>query len=114
MDDISDMLLLVYDVSLDTNGAWVEIARGSGGVATLTSSTPEAVDGSAGAVGVAGDAARADHVHALGPLVANLDFDQNEAVSLILENSTGPDAASEAEGQIYYDTAANRPKVWVV
>lgn len=114
MDDDSDVLMLYYDALLDTNGAWVEIARGAGGVATLSNNTPEAVDGTAGSAGVGGAGSRDDHVHALGPLVADLDFDQNEAKSLILENSTGPDPAAEVEGQIYYDTGSNRPKVWVI
>jgi len=29
MDDIDDIILLIYDATLDTNGAWIEIARGT-------------------------------------------------------------------------------------
>lgn len=44
MDDEDDALFLVYDLSLDTNGAWIEISRGAGvvsltGIETLTNKT---------------------------------------------------------------------------
>lgn len=113
MDGDVRMLLLMYDSSVDTNGAWQEVSRGLGAVAILTSTAPVAVDGAAAAVGVATDAARQDHVHALGPLVADLDFSQQEADSFRLQNlSTGPDAASEVNGQMFYDTDDNHPYVW--
>lgn len=113
MDNISDMLLLMYDATIGA-GSWVEVARGSGGVASLTSTTPEPTDGTAGAAGNDGDAARADHIHALGPLVADLDFNSNNALSFVLENSSAaPDSGSEQPGQLYYDTDDDRPKIWV-
>lgn len=62
MDDIDDYMLLIYDVGQDTNGAWVEVSRGQGAVATLTSSAPEDV-GITAAVGDGSDAARDNHVH---------------------------------------------------
>lgn len=114
MDGDVRMLLLMYDASVDTNGAWQEVSRGNGAAALLTSTNPEPVDGTGVAVGVASDAARRDHVHALGPLVATLDFGQNLAVGLRLDNqSTAPDAASEVEGQVYYDTDDDHPYIWV-
>lgn len=113
MDGDVRMLLLMYDSSVDTNGAWQEISRGNGAVASLTSTNPEPVDGTGVAVGAASDAARRDHVHALGPLVADLDFSQQVAKSIRFENlSTGPDGASEVEGQVYYDTDDDHLYLW--
>ncbi|MFW6125470.1 MAG: hypothetical protein ACOC58_00030 [Chloroflexota bacterium] len=74
------------------------------------------VDGGAAAVGTANKFVRADHKHALGPLVANLDFDQHQAVGLILHAvDAAPDAGTEVEGQIYFDTGVGdkHPYVWV-
>lgn len=62
MDAEHDMLMLIYEAALDTNGAWVEIARGAGGVAALTSSAPANV-GITAAVGDGSEAARDNHVH---------------------------------------------------
>jgi hypothetical protein len=74
------------------------------------------VDGTAAALGTDDAVPHLDHVHDLGPLVAALDFDQQQAVSLVLEAvDTPPDAAAEVEGQIYFDTgvADKHPYVWV-
>lgn len=71
------------------------------------------VDGTAEAVGTANSVARGDHRHGLGPLAADLDFNQNNALSFVLENAaTAPDAAAEVEGQMYYDTDDDHPYVW--
>ncbi len=48
----------------------------------LADAAPEAVDGTAAAVGSASDVAREDHVHALGPLVANLACATNKITGL--------------------------------
>ncbi len=62
MDDIDDFMLLIYDAAQDTNGAWVEVSRGQGAVANLTSSAPSDV-GITAAVGDGSTAARYNHVH---------------------------------------------------
>lgn len=75
------------------------------------------VDGTAEALGTNDAVPHLDHIHALGPLVANLDFNQQQAVSLVLEAvATAPDAAAEVEGQIYFDTTVGdkHAYVWVV
>lgn len=116
MDGDVRMLLLMYDSSVDTNGAWQEVSRGLGAVAALTAATPQAVDGTAAAVGVGTLAARDDHVHALGPLVANLDAGQNQIIGHVLHAvAAAPDAASEIEGQIYFDTTGGdkHAYIWV-
>lgn len=74
------------------------------------------VDGQAASLGVDDAASHVDHRHALGPLAASLDYNQQQAVSLVLEAvATPPDAAAEVEGQIYYDTTAGdkHPYIWV-
>lgn len=116
MDGDVRMLLLMYDSTVDTNGAWQEVSRGLGAAALLASAAPPAVDGSAAAVGTGTTAARDDHVHALGPLVANLDASQQQIVGHVLHATpTAPDAASEVEGQIYFDTTGGdkHPYVWI-
>lgn len=114
MDGDVRMLLLMYDTSVDTNGAWQEVSRGLGAVAALTAAAPQPVDGTAAAVGVGTLAARDDHVHALGPLVAALDASQQQINSIRIENAaTGPDAASEVEGQLFYDTDDDHLYLWV-
>jgi hypothetical protein len=71
------------------------------------------VDGTAEAVGTTSTVARGDHRHGLGPLVADLDFNQNNALSFVLEVvATPPDAGTEVEGQLYYDTDTDHPYVW--
>lgn len=113
MDGDVRMMLLMYDSSVDTNGAWQEVTRGLGAVAALTAAAPQPVDGTAAAVGVGTLAARDDHVHALGPLVADVDISQQQLLSLCIENSaTGPDAAAELNGQIYFDTDDSELYFW--
>ena len=75
------------------------------------------VDGTAEALGTAVAIPHLDHIHGLGPLVANLDFNSRQAVSMVLEAvATPPDGAAETEGQIYFDTtvADKHPYVWQV
>lgn len=95
--------------------AWKKIAF-LDEVAVLSDEIPLAVDGSAGSAGVGTEASRDDHVHALGPLVADLDFDQQQALSLVLEAvDEPPDAAAEVEGQIYFDVGVGdkHAYIWV-
>src|SRR3972149_873644 len=62
LDDIDDTLVLLYDVGLDTSGAWIEVSRGSTAEVTLASTAPADVSTTA-AVGIGTTAARDDHVH---------------------------------------------------
>jgi len=82
-------------------------------VAILTDDTPEPVDGTAEAVGTSDEAARADHIHALGPLVANLDFNKKEALKLVIEQLAS-EPADPTQGQIYYNTTDDHLYVYVV
>ena len=75
-----------------------------------------AVDGSTAALGTNAAVAHVDHVHPLGPLVAALDFNSQQAKSLVLEAvATPPDPGAETEGQVYFDTTVGdkHPYVWV-
>lgn len=107
----------------------VDHAVASAGVAALASrqdhkhdvdegvvGTLGAVDGGAAALGTDNAIPHLDHKHALGPLVAALDFAQNMADGMVLEAvDTPPDAAAEVEGQIYFDSgvADKHPYIWV-
>ena len=82
-------------------------------VAILTDDTPEPVDGTAEAVGTSNEAARADHIHALGALVADLDFAKNEALKLVIEQLAS-EPADPTQGQIYYNTTDDHLYVYVV
>jgi len=64
LDDEDDFLMLIYDAGLDTNGAWVEVSRGSGG-ASLSDTTALATS-TAAAAGSGTSASRDDHVHDIG------------------------------------------------
>jgi len=66
MDDDDDMILLVYEATLDTNGAWVEIARNVGAAATLSDTVPNTIEpDDTASAGTASDASRQDHEHAI-------------------------------------------------
>lgn len=71
------------------------------------------VDGTAESLGTNDAIPHIDHVHDLGPLVADLNFSQQEAVGLALHTAaSAPNAASEVEGQIYFNTATDDVWVW--
>jgi len=75
-----------------------------------------AVDGGAAAVGTANRFVRADHKHALGPLQANLDFNQKQGVGQVMHvATTPPNPGTEVEGQIYYNSTVGdkHPYIWV-
>jgi hypothetical protein len=75
-----------------------------------------AVDGGAASVGTVNRFVRADHKHALGPLLANLDFNQKQAIGQVLHVATSaPNSGSEVEGQLYYNSSAGdkHPYIWV-
>ena len=83
-------------------------------VASLSDATPQAVDGSAASAGTGTAAARDDHVHALGPLVANLNCNQKQMDGMVLEaTTTVPDNGSEAEGQVYYNSRTTDQHIYV-
>ncbi len=74
------------------------------------------VDAQAASLGTNDSVSHVDHRHGLGPLAASLDYNQQQAVGLVLEAvATPPDPAAEVEGQIYYDTtvADKHPYIWV-
>lgn len=79
----------------------------SGGLTPLSNVTPEAADGTAGAAGSALVAARGDHVHALGPAVADLDMNSNDilaAASIALATgtpNTGAGVVSQESNRAY-------------
>ncbi len=93
MDDIDDYLFLIYDVAQDTNGAWIEISRGSGSVAQLTSNAPESV-GVANAVGAGTEAARDNHVH---DTAAGFIDNNDKFAAAVIENSALADNAVDSE-----------------
>jgi len=65
------------------------------------------VDGGAAAVGTANKFVRADHKHPLGPLVADLNFQEHEAPALALQNTSAAGAITTTKlGRIYFDTTA--------
>jgi len=74
-----------------------------------------AVNGGAAAIGSTNKFVRADHKHALGPLVANLNFAEYEADALALDNLAAVDAVTTAKlGRIYFDTSADRhPYIYI-
>ncbi len=79
--------------------------------------TLKPVDGTAVNLGTNNAVAHLDHIHALGALVANMDFNQKQAVGLIIHAvATPPNSGTEVEGQIYYDTtvADKHPYIWTV
>lgn len=99
LDDETDFIMLVYDASLDTNGAWVEVCRGYGAVASLSNTTPQAV-GTTAAAGSGPAAARDDHVHDMG--VGAID-----AANLFASGVVDADAiAAGAVGNSEIDNAA--------
>jgi len=75
-----------------------------------------AVDGQAASVGTANKLVRADHRHALGPLQADLNCNQKQLVGQVLHvTDTPPNAATEVEGQMYFDSGVGdkHPYIWV-
>ena len=93
--------------------AWKKIAFEED-IVTLSDATPQAVDGSAGSAGTGTKAARDDHVHALGPLVANLDFNLHEAEKHVIEKRADWPSYVGSEGQVIYYTNDDSLYVYVV
>jgi len=82
-------------------------------VAILSDATPQPVDGTAGAAGTGTEASRADHIHALGPLVANLACNKKELTNAALDNQAA-DPETPVVGQIYFKTGDTHPYVCTV
>ena len=117
-------VLLDGDVAVlsDTAPVDVDFSAASAGVGTTASrydhkhDVPEAlvgdlvtVDGGAAAVGTANKFVRADHKHPLGPLVADLNFQEHEASALALQNTSAAGAVTTSKlGRIYFDTTSDR------
>lgn len=76
-----------------------------GDASELGDATPEAVDGTGASAGTATTASRIDHIHANGPLVANLDFDGFEADDFKLETQATEPTAGTVAGRIYYNSS---------
>ena len=93
--------------------AWKRLLM-EGDAAVLSDATPQAVDGSAGSAGTGTKAARDDHVHPLGPLVANLDFNLKEAEQHVIEKRADWPTYVGSEGQVIYYTNDNSLYVYVV
>lgn len=74
-----------------------------------------AVNGGAAAIGTANKFVRADHRHALGPLVADLPFAEYEADAMALDNLSAAQAVVTTKlGRIYFDNSADRhPFIYV-
>jgi hypothetical protein len=68
------------------------------------------VDGTAEALGTSAAVPHLDHIHALGPLVADLDFAKNNAIGLALDVQATP-PGTPSLGQVYYDS--DDDAVWV-
>jgi hypothetical protein len=78
--------------------------------------TIKAIDGTAATLGSDNAVPHLDHIHPLGPLVDELDCGQQLLSHHVLHAvDTAPDAASEVEGQIYFNTGVGdkHPYVWV-
>ncbi|MDD5082738.1 MAG: hypothetical protein PHU08_05130 [Dehalococcoidales bacterium] len=120
-------ILLEGDAAELSDTAPIDVLKqtASAGVATkasrqdhahdVTTAVPSAaVDGGAADEGTATSLVRSDHKHALGPLVADLDFAQNMADGVVLEAvDTPPDSGAEVEAQVYFDTGVGNKHLYV-
>ena len=126
-------VLLEGDVAVlsDTSPVDVDFLAASAGVGTTASrydhkhDVPEAlvgdlaaVNGGAAAIGTANRFVRADHRHALGPLVADLDFDYREADDFSLEVradlTAPPTGAAIKEGRLGFYSFDDHPYIYVI
>ena len=124
-------VLLEGDVAVlsDTSPVDVDFLAASAGTGTTASrydhkhDVPEAlvgdlvtVDGGAAAIGALNRFVRADHKHALGPLIADIDFAEYEADAMALDNrsATVSPVTTAKPGRIYFDISTDRhPFVYV-
>ena len=136
MNDIDDYMLLIYDAGQDTNGAWIEVSRGQGAVASLTSNAPADV-GTTAAVGNGTEAARDNHVH--DTAAGFIDLADKFASGVVDQAAIGANAVGNSEirnsdtdiafnqiiltakttgdgtvnGTLFYDSDDNRLKVFI-
>ena len=74
--------------------------------------TLKAVDGTAKTLGTDNAIPHLDHIHALGPLVANFDFNKKQATGMALDvQATAP--LTPVDGQIYQNSTDDHPYVYV-
>lgn len=125
-------ILLEGDAAVLSDTAPVDVDHGPASAGTATQAarqdhkhdlnegvvgTIASVDGSAAALGTDNAVPHLDHVHPLGPLVGNLDFDYNEALDLSLETradlTAPPTGAAIKEGRIGFYTYDDHPYVYV-
>jgi len=87
-----------------------------GDAAVLTETvTPSPVDGSPAAIGTSTEAARADHRHALGPLVADMDFAEYEGDALSLETRADlPAVLTTKQGRVGFYTYDQHPYIYTL
>jgi hypothetical protein len=75
-----------------------------------------AITGAAASLGSANAVPHLDHLHALGPLAAELDCNQKVLDGLVLELAlTGPDSGNEVEAQLWYNNnaASQHAYIWI-
>jgi len=108
----------------DTAPANVDHAVASAGLATDASrrdhkhdlsegvvGTIKAVDGTSATLGTDNAVPHLDHIHPLGPLVANLDFNKKQANNLVFDvQATAP--LTPVDGQVYYSSVDKHPYVY--
>jgi len=70
------------------------------------------VDGTSPSVGIVNGVARIDHIHGLGPLVANLNFNKKQATGMALDVQATP-PSTPVDGQIYFNGTDDHPYVYV-
>jgi len=120
-------ILLEGDAAVlsDTAPSDVDHAASSAGVATDASrrdhkhdltegivGTLKPVDGTAAALGTDNAVPHLDHIHALGPLVANMNFNKKQATSMALDvQAAAP--GTPVDGQVYFNTTDDHPYVYV-
>ena len=71
-----------------------------------------AVDGGAASAGTLNKFVRGDHKHPLGPLVANLDFNTHQALTMALENVSTLPSTNLVDGRIVYLTTDKHPYIY--
>ena len=75
--------------------------------------TLKPVDGTAKSLGTDNAVAHLDHIHVLGPLVANLDFAKKQATAMALDVQASAPGTPVA-GQIYHNSVDGHPYIYVV
>lgn len=111
---LSDVAPVNVDHAVASAGTATEAARqdhkhdlNEGVVGTI-----KPVDGTAAALGSDNAVPHLDHIHALGPLVADLNFSKKQAKGMALDvQATAP--STPVDGQIYHNSTDDHPYVYV-